>query len=844
MNHLPLPNNARPSPFVVPCLTNKDFDGESFIEYPIRAGWGPRSRKDWAAEFEKPSHIFRAFLQTWRFFGLIANVFRLDNGEMLRIEDLSRKTQNRCVIDISSLRELYKSLKVNEDLVSQVWDSVGFDFRLQDLTPIGVLKILQEQIERHRFENIDGQFRLILETGLDSLELERHFRESRSGCPCSIDPSSVEDLHTYIVNASFTDPLGPEIADSIDLVLELMCNMIFPRFKEKYLFELSSQSMGQYPAVINRALLSELVLLRRNSIFIDHMIEDGWCRCTVHQLRLRFGISAMIFISNLEKPENLNHKTCTEEACTFSVVNEKAYKTKHSPACPGYPGCFDVIANESQLHKIFKKRTFPIIQPLKNNSDKSIKLTDFKTTEAYVALSHVWSDGLGNPTQNAIPICQLQTLNEMVAALPAPSKPGNPAPFWLDTICCPVKESEDQNTAIGFMRDTYEKASAVLVLDSSLLTQNAKCLSDVEILIRIFCSPWTSRLWTLQEGALAERLFFQFADGPYDLQEGLKRLQEHRDVIIRKIIRPSILQQYLEMRVFRATQMSTEQKLVALTRALRFRTTSVATDEPICLTTLLGFDTASMMAVSPNKRMYRFWDCLGKIPRNVLFLHCERLASSRYRWAPRSFLRTHSGEVSQFNVLHYEDSAGSYGNEADFQKDGLALKAPVLATFYNWNHPVGDSFYVQDQNEDWYFIIPEIRRVKSAAQYDQPICIRCDRTEKKFRISPPSPSTPNGATPRLYIMLESLNRMKVAGKSNGVLLYGESTKDRLSATPVCAVSVTRVDKYGNNHQVLPTLNQMVGHKFSPTPISGCDNRTGNLFLTNAAFIESRKCVIS
>jgi hypothetical protein len=60
--------------------------------------------------------------------------------------------------------------------------------------------------------------------------------------------------------------------------------------------------------------------------------------------------------------------------------------------------------------------------------------------------------------------------------------------FWLDTICCPVEDgSELQATAIHKMKDTYEKASAVLVLDASLMTPSSNNLDDVKKLFRILC---------------------------------------------------------------------------------------------------------------------------------------------------------------------------------------------------------------------------------------------------------------------------------------------------------------------------------------------------------------------
>jgi len=59
----------------------------------------------------------------------------------------------------------------------------------------------------------------------------------------------------------------------------------------------------------------------------------------------------------------------------------------------------------------------------------------------YVAISHVWSDGLGNAIANTLPWCQLQRIQGLVDALYQDTA-GNqhPVPFWMDTLCVPVEQ--------------------------------------------------------------------------------------------------------------------------------------------------------------------------------------------------------------------------------------------------------------------------------------------------------------------------------------------------------------------------------------------------------------------
>jgi hypothetical protein len=58
----------------------------------------------------------------------------------------------------------------------------------------------------------------------------------------------------------------------------------------------------------------------------------------------------------------------------------------------------------------------------------------------------------------------------------------------------------------------YERAEHVLVLDASLMSYNFRNLDVAEQIVRVFTSSWTRRLWTLQEGAIARSLYFQFAN--------------------------------------------------------------------------------------------------------------------------------------------------------------------------------------------------------------------------------------------------------------------------------------------------------------------------------------------
>ena len=141
----------------------------------------------------------------------------------------------------------------------------------------------------------------------------------------------------------------------------------------------------------------------------------------------------------------------------------------------------------------------------------------------YIAISHVWSQGLGNRHSNTIWLCQLQRLQRYANRLVPPAH--RPVPIWIDTICVPL-EADARMEAIKTMDAVYQNALAVLVVDQTLIDFDLasaveKCKENesgarlglerwqIEMLMRIKASPWAQRLWTYNEAFLAQQLFFQ-----------------------------------------------------------------------------------------------------------------------------------------------------------------------------------------------------------------------------------------------------------------------------------------------------------------------------------------------
>lgn len=176
----------------------------------------------------------------------------------------------------------------------------------------------------------------------------------------------------------------------------------------------------------------------------------------------------------------------------------------------------------------------------------------------------------------------------------------------MDTLCVPVKDDEARKQAIRKMRNIYELADRVLVLDS--WTQALSRSADIiEKACRLYLSNWQSRLWTLQESVLAHGLFIQFKDGPQTLESMQKDLQEaERSRSELRYYCTLGLTLYLvplfALQLQRTPTDAPSEVFLALLGGVVTRTTTKRSDETICLSTILALDPAPLLDIPGRKK--------------------------------------------------------------------------------------------------------------------------------------------------------------------------------------------------------------------------------------------------
>ncbi|KAL9010460.1 MAG: hypothetical protein Q9173_004610 [Seirophora scorigena] len=197
--------------------------------------------------------------------------------------------------------------------------------------------------------------------------------------------------------------------------------------------------------------------------------------------------------------------------------------------------------------------------------------------------------------------------------------------------------------ALNRMKKPYTDSAFVLVTDSSLYKFRSLGLDAIEKGLLILTSPWMRRLWTLQEGALASKLLFQFRDTAVDIRELWDELVYIcSSDVCRLYLALDVILGIQNLRDFFHPFASGGPDLATAVDALQGRSITVPSDKPLLIAGLLQLDTSYLLDGPESSRMQRLWSLMPLapegIPMSIIFLHESRLTQPGYRWAPQSFL--------------------------------------------------------------------------------------------------------------------------------------------------------------------------------------------------------------
>ena len=163
------------------------------------------------------------------------------------------------------------------------------------------------------------------------------------------------------------------------------------------------------------------------------------------------------------------------------------------------------------------------------------------------------------------------------------------------------------------MRDTYARASSVLVIDGDI-RRLRKRDPPLEYLTRFVLSGWEQRLWTLHESHMARQIHFLAKDGAITLK--LSTFAEGR--------RSDPLQSTVETLVFGGSVtrffLPKQKTLSSILSVLSSRATSRPEDETIVLANMLDINNAPLQALEDaGDGMVYLLRQLPEIPLAIMF---------------------------------------------------------------------------------------------------------------------------------------------------------------------------------------------------------------------------------
>ena len=593
MDHLPLPKTPFGQRPYVRLYENVPYDGKCMGSYLERRNTSERILAEQLSSSNPVANLeAHGVLQTWTYFGVICVLIKAP-GDLI-LKQLTQETDSGLVVDTSKFQGIIPTW------ITWVHAQTLPDFQRQSI-----------YAEHVQFLGRMFQVYLRLKLSLPSEE-------------------------------------------KLDSSLWLSVTMLYD-----YLHRASRFAFGQLdgppqPLIASASCVEPL---------LQQMSRNGWCEGEIYAVRTMCGFVDLWFMSFLEHPHpEKDHSDCSESRCVAYQTDEKSYETKHTTKdC----SCSFVYAEQDDLNNVLlnSSEAIPLIRAGRvqmrkgrESKDKSyIEVVSSHTAGKvlpYVAISHLWSDGLGNNKENAIPTCQFDWLSNLVASFH-----DGPLYFWLDTLCFPLQPKEAYSVALIRMKETYAAANKVVVLDHYLMSSSTKEVSFEETIARILISPWNRRLWTFQEAQLAPtgQLYFQFKE---EIVPGLQLLHYVCSYgtlpALQKFQRTWAVSFYFAFQTLCGTKLTVtmEGGVLSAKKVLAFRTTSNAIDESLCLGNLMGWNVKPLLETDDSEqRMKVFWDLMrqniGDLHASVLFWPSPKLSIPGYNWAPATLMHSDMSDVQQ-----------------------------------------------------------------------------------------------------------------------------------------------------------------------------------------------------
>ena len=141
----------------------------------------------------------------------------------------------------------------------------------------------------------------------------------------------------------------------------------------------------------------------------DRLCERGSCPSDIKMLYQEADVTGLYLASLLKRPfsQYLQRGKCSESECLALQISDSDYETKHVESCPKDSSCITIVIDQDRLSSILFSGGIPILYTTLSSEAKALQVqvpNHNSHSLDFIAISHVWAHGLGNPTNNALPI--------------------------------------------------------------------------------------------------------------------------------------------------------------------------------------------------------------------------------------------------------------------------------------------------------------------------------------------------------------------------------------------------------------------------------------------------------
>ncbi|CAO1597715.1 hypothetical protein XANCAGTX0491_001514 [Xanthoria calcicola] len=450
--------------------------------------------------------------------------------------------------------------------------------------------------------------------------------------------------------------------------------------------------------------------MENNPLLRERFLTNGWCPFQVARLWGLYSPSTAYYLSSLPREPTfggVKHDDCDEIRCKTTTIDPSTYKPQHAESCSTDNGmCSMVGVSSSKVADCIKRGRIPLVR-FEESVDGILRpeIVESRRGLRYVALSHVWSGGLGNVNMNSMLSCQVRKLFDLLLELRKTGDdehdrnlgtrksndlyreirktfrmplPEPPILLWIDTLCVPVGQEhrETRQSALAQMAQIYVEAQCVLVVDPELQKMNHTDLPDEQIFASILCSSWNSRSWTFQEACMARVFYIRFLDGHCVIDEKwhkfMKRIEEtavsnianlgvgEQAINMRDVVMAEVSDWFRTMPVMTKTRgydtrtlMSRSedwQNFVRVWNGLRRRSTTKTDDLYGIIAIMVDLSADEILKLDPRERMKAILRSQSTLPLALLYQNCAKLCDLKGKplWAPSEIAGDHLKMESEY----------------------------------------------------------------------------------------------------------------------------------------------------------------------------------------------------